>query len=150
MSEVLLRYGMIPPAALRGNTRLHAKAKAWSVKQWRESGYAHALEFMQRHPETTYPLQGRLVLYVYVASQWRIDGDNLWAGCKPIIDGLQDAGLIENDRQIGHWGLDVRKVERRDDWYDTNDGDMWIHLRVDEDQEAVGPNVWVRGPVLQE
>ncbi len=30
----------------------------------------------------------------------RLDDDNLWRGLKPYLDGLQDAGLVANDRQF--------------------------------------------------
>lgn len=38
-----------------------------------------------------------ITIHSHVARARRLDSDNLWGGCKPLIDAMRDAGLIRND-----------------------------------------------------
>jgi hypothetical protein len=39
----------------------------------------------------------QITVHSHGARVRRLDPDNLWGGCKPLIDAMRDVGLIKND-----------------------------------------------------
>ena len=88
----MLRFDLpwLPPAEVRGNSRAHWAKKHRASKRLRESGYAHALEAGHE------PFQRACVRFEF--RHWRsVDLDNLSIGMKGFLDGLVDAGVVEDD-----------------------------------------------------
>ena len=97
----------VPPEQVRGNSRAHWRTKARRVQEMRESGLAHGLEVISASGDTMWPLRGNLSLSVKATVKRWMDGDNLLIGYKGFIDGLADAGVLMDDKQISFWGINV-------------------------------------------
>ena len=98
MAEYTFTYlDGIPPLELRGNHKGHWAIKAGKAKRWRAIGKATAADKVERRRET---LQGEVRLSVLYWHSRRIDLDNFLISLKPFIDGLVDAGVLEDDVQI--------------------------------------------------
>ena len=83
-----IELGYIPPASVRGNSRAHHMVKWRDNRKMRESGFWHAslMDIGQvKHLTLTFDWH-----------HWRkIDLDNL--SMKGFVDGIVDAGVVEND-----------------------------------------------------
>ena len=105
----------IPPDPVRGNSRSHYYPKARRVKQMRESGLVHGREAINTSEAAGWPLSGNLsaTYYVTLKHDW-VDFDNLAIGFKGFIDGLADAGIIIDDKQVvqGHIYIEMGDDER--------------------------------------
>ena len=104
-----LRFDLpwLPPAEVRGNSRAHWAKKHRASKRLRESGYAHALESGHE------PFQRACVRFEF--RHWRsVDLDNLSIGMKGFLDGLVDAGLIQDDSGdlLQHEGATLERVAK--------------------------------------
>ena len=87
----------IPPASLRGNSRAgHWGQRNADRKAWRELGWAIGKEKLSEYD----PLSTPVAVSLRVWMRRRIDLDNLLIGYKPLWDGLEDSGLLANDRLI--------------------------------------------------
>ena len=104
----------VPPEQVRGNSRAHWRTKARRVQEMRESGLAHGLEVINVSEGAAWPLRGNLSVTYYVTLKRWIDYDNLAIAFKGFIDGLSDAGVIIDDKQVvqGHIYIEMGKVER--------------------------------------
>lgn len=80
------------PNGSRGNHFGHAR---W-VKEWRSA--AKTAAWMHRMPALE---RVRISSTVYRRAIGKADEDNDRARCKPLVDGLRDAGVISNDTR-GH------------------------------------------------
>jgi crossover junction endodeoxyribonuclease RusA len=95
----------IPPAATRPNARGHWAKKAKAVKQQREDAAVGARlalidgGYKAPHWERA---TVEVTLYRSASNARRSDSDNIIAWCKALYDGLQDAGVILNDRGLTH------------------------------------------------
>ena len=91
--------GWLPPATVRGNTRKHGFERAGKVAEIRASGYAHGLEWLVNGG---LPLGAPYAAEVraFIKGRRRIDADNLLMGYKAFWDGLEDANVIGNDKDI--------------------------------------------------
>lgn len=66
--------------------------------------------------KTQYPLQGPIeghLLYITTAMRG-YDTDNLIAWIKAGVDGIADAGIVANDKDIVSWSAEVVKGNRRE------------------------------------
>lgn len=87
-----------PPDALSPNARVHRMVKARAVKEYRAHAWAQVRTlgippcFDWARVQTTY----------YAATNRGRDGDNFLATMKPAFDGIADAGVVGNDRQMVH------------------------------------------------
>jgi hypothetical protein len=98
--EIFLE-GMVPPSANR-YLRMH-----WAVKKKLRHGYSWAISMalldqlkgqLDRFWRQPLPkMRVQVTVHSGGASVRRLDADNLWGGCKPLIDAMRDAGLIRND-----------------------------------------------------
>ncbi len=106
MNEVWLPW---PDKALSPNSRVHWAVKAAAVKEYRELGYALALQAGMRRD---WP-EGPLWVWAtgFPADRRRRDSDNLFASMKGCVDGIAQAMGVDDSRfRIACWiGTEVRK-----------------------------------------
>lgn len=84
----------LPPGEMSGHAKGHWRAKATPTKQMRRDAHVEALH--QTQGQVKYA-KATVSLAFFLGSNRRRDILNLANGCKPIIDGLVDAGLIPDD-----------------------------------------------------
>ena len=101
----------LPPQRISGNKRGSWKATAGDIAQRREDAMFTGLEYKQNHPGQAFPLKGDLALRYTFFAKTKRDWVNLAFGMKPFEDGLQDAGLFEDDYQIQRAEVVRRKGE---------------------------------------
>lgn len=103
----------LPPQELRPNARVHWAKKARKVKEYRSRAKWAALRIMQRdfgdlafgdpngdrcHP---FPIEQPTVRVTMLNRTARkMDQDNLIASMKSAMDGLTDAGVWNDDREV--------------------------------------------------
>ena len=114
MSAITIRLDW-PPRELSPNFR----AKHWSIparakREYRKACWADARK--AKDFSTTYPLTGPLEAHVtfLTNTEQRMDLDNLIASLKAGLDGVADAGVIDNDKDIVSWSSEVVKCLRRE------------------------------------
>lgn len=81
----------LPPKECSPNARCHWAQKARAVKKARAMAATIAKAAMIGEPFK------RASLHMHFYNARRTDNDNAIAACKPLLDGLQDAGVIDND-----------------------------------------------------
>ena len=86
----------IPHKALSPNARCHYMTKAAQVKRARAWAWAKA-----GHVTTRWTNAISTVVW-YTQTKRRPDADNALAMLKPTFDGLTDAGVLANDRDLAH------------------------------------------------
>lgn len=103
----------IPSRVLSPNGRFHWGAKQRATKKARE--YAHYVTLAAftnvESASLRWPEASVSVRVVRRDKRGRMDDQNLIASLKAYIDGVCDAGLIENDRGL-RWGAVTWEVER--------------------------------------
>jgi len=88
----------LPPKEVRNNWRGHWAKKAAAVKQYRFHAHMRALEAMG-HREANWK-KAKVHITAYFPTARHLDPTNLIDALKPAFDGLQDAGVIENDKNL--------------------------------------------------
>ena len=107
----------LPPAELHPNTRLNWRKKASAARKYRADVKLLAQVAIMRHlPEgVTLPLKDATV---FVSFSWpdkrRRDEDGAMASLKAAFDGLQDAGVVENDRDLHPLFASAGVVKRKE------------------------------------
>lgn len=93
----------IPHKALSPNARCHYMTKAAQVKRARSTARVLAFTPQLKH-ETNALLWSNAISTVvwYTKTKRRPDADNALAMLKPTFDGLADAGVLANDRNLAH------------------------------------------------
>lgn len=95
MIEVAIAGIPTPP---NENRRLHWSKRAAGEKQWRETAHLSALVAVRASGlADSLPIVRAELEYVFLLTAARGDLDNLVAACKPLVDGLRDAGVIVDD-----------------------------------------------------
>lgn len=92
----------LPPPETSPNARSHWRAKAEAIRIYRDHAAGQAIINMRLLGEPDWlPLkQARIrITYFHKTVRFR-DPDNILASLKPAIDGLQDAGLLADDRDV--------------------------------------------------
>ena len=95
-----------PPRVIHPNGRTRKHKWRWRVvRDFR--ALVHSLAYCQiqehfRGQPPMWPAATAQVTIYYGRGQRRQDDDNLIAWLKPAFDGLQDAGVIANDRHLTH------------------------------------------------
>lgn len=112
MSAITIRLDW-PYEELSPNYRGH-----WRKVANAKHVYRHACKVLARAAmdcKTEYPLQAPLRGHLqYVTTAMRgYDSDNLVAWMKAGVDGVADAGIVVNDRDIKDWTTDVVKGPSR-------------------------------------
>ena len=95
--SLTLQFDQMPPAALSPNSRLHFRRKAKIVKEWRELTHLTTMVAIQRQR-----IRGKWERAIWSPiftwpDRRRRDEDNACSRCKPLLDGIVDAGLIPDD-----------------------------------------------------
>lgn len=88
----------LPSRELSPNARIHWAKKARAVKKHRADALVAAVANGQR-PKWK---QARAATIFYVKDKRRRDADNALASCKPIFDGIVDAGVLADDAGLSH------------------------------------------------
>lgn len=92
----------LPPKQLKPNGRYHYMAKHRATSQYREWAYLAAQSAIAHNR----PFVGIRKPTARVTAYWRttrkMDGDNLLATMKAAFDGLTDAGIWTDDREVTH------------------------------------------------
>jgi Holliday junction resolvase RusA-like endonuclease len=89
----------LPPKELSPNARTHWAKKANAVKSARREAYIRARNVVI-HP----PLWSAASVQIrwFTRTATRPDADNALASCKPIFDGLTDARIFSDDKDLAH------------------------------------------------
>ena len=85
----------IPESVLRGNSKARRNVYAKAAMPIRNWAYNLAYNY-----HNDWPLHSPLVIYIGAGVQRIIDVDNLLRGYKQFVDGLEDGGVLFNDRDI--------------------------------------------------
>ena len=96
----------IPPHELRNNARCHWAKKAKAVKAYRYMAHMRAYMAMtvERGAGRGFLWQkANVQIIAYFPTARHLDPTNLLDALKSAFDGLQDAGVIENDKNL--WPL---------------------------------------------
>ena len=104
-----IRIEAVPPS-LNKYLRMH-----WAVKKrLRHEFWLLLAERTNIDNRMSGPEKMRVQINVHSkgATARRLDSENLWGGCKPLIDAMRDVGLIRNDSP--RW-LDLGVCEKRED-----------------------------------
>lgn len=99
-----------PPDALTPNARVHRFARARAVSAYRlEAGWSATATLRALRIERPQWKRARVNVLAYLGPRRRMpDPDNLLASLKAAIDGLQDAGIVADDR-----GLELGEIVNR-------------------------------------
>ena len=100
----------LPPASVRGNSRVNWRTKARAVRALRETGAARGMAWRGLNATLRPPY----IMSVRFRMRRRVDLDNLAIGLKGLIDGLQEAGVITDDKEIRElhvYGAHIRKPD---------------------------------------
>lgn len=89
----------IPPLAVRPNSRTHWRVKAKHTKACRALSNALCKEALAGRRS---PMWGKAVMHVEARFKtWKsMDPGNLMASLKAYEDGIQDAGIVSNDKGL--------------------------------------------------
>ena len=100
----------IPQAELRGNSRVSWQERSSLFAEIVGLGVIEARHYMNFTSQgVEWPMEGPLQIHIVASNPRAIDGDNLLYGYKAFIDGLAQAGLIKDDREITRWAIEVKK-----------------------------------------
>ena len=106
----------LPPGALAPNRRPHWRQKAHAIGQYRGAARIVALSKMNacvRIPAgSEFPWSNASARVVWNHSGQQPDRDNALASLKAAFDGIADAGVIANDRELVHLPMTMIKVDR--------------------------------------
>jgi crossover junction endodeoxyribonuclease RusA len=100
----------LPPKELSPNSRCHYMAKANKKKAYREYACAAVLEAGgggQRWPAA------KVAITYYHKTKRHKDRDNIIAEMKAAIDGIEDSGLVDNDRDLTYLPV-VRRTDKNE------------------------------------
>lgn len=88
----------LPPKEVRNNARVHWARKAGAVKQYR---FLTRFRAMTAMGETKLAWKkAKVHITAYFPTARHLDPTNLIDALKPAFDGLEDAGVIENDKNL--------------------------------------------------
>lgn len=100
---------------LHAHAKGHWRQKADATASARKDAHLTALDMLNR--KQAEKIKGRSVIeyYFFVPDLIRRDAANMVQGCKPYVDGIVDAGLIEGDHwaKLVHGGVAVELDRER-------------------------------------
>jgi len=89
----------LPPKEVRNNWRGHWAKKAAAVKWYRKTTNLHAV-YQLAAVDRKFWKKAKVHITAYFPTARHLDPTNLIDALKPAFDGLQDAGVIENDKNL--------------------------------------------------
>lgn len=92
----------LPPKELSPNSRSFWRVKRLAVKSYREHAKEESMIAAYHSCLSEAFREVKIQAAFYRKRNVPMDGDNALAMLKPAFDGLQDAGIVTNDRQITH------------------------------------------------
>ncbi len=125
-AEYRVRLDRVPDSCLGANiqrrTSHHRWAPAAQALRW-TAAYA-AREVADRRGDPAFPAPAPVQIDAVIAwprRRHQVDFDNAVHMLKPAVDGITDAGWVENDRQVA--GMTVRQTR-------DSEGNGWVELIV--------------------
>jgi crossover junction endodeoxyribonuclease RusA len=105
----------LPPKALSPNARSHWRTKAAATKNYRLAAKLQTrTEMLRLGYAAMPPLRWATECATFYFSNERgRDGDNLLASLKSAFDGIADAGLLGNDKNLTHAPVQ-QKIDKAD------------------------------------
>jgi crossover junction endodeoxyribonuclease RusA len=97
-----------PPASLSPNGRAHWSERGRDAKWWRTLAKAKT----RMEGQEGWPAASMHIFWLFAGRQ--PDDDNVIARCKPIRDGIADAGLVADDGLIRVEGVTFERVPRKE------------------------------------
>lgn len=97
----------LPDRRLSPNARVHWRTKSAVYKRHRES--ARILSWEQapsRRPSLI--LNARAILVFHWPDRRRRDKDNALASCKAYLDGIADAGIVDDDNRFDDFKIEFK------------------------------------------
>jgi Holliday junction resolvase RusA-like endonuclease len=89
----------LPPKEVRNNWRGHWAKKAQAVRAYRMFTDINAIAAMSGKDKPMWK-KASVKVTAYFPTARHLDPANLIDALKPAFDGLQDAGVIENDKEL--------------------------------------------------
>lgn len=90
----------LPPQQLKPNVRTHWRAKAAKVAEYRATARDEAMAAAYSYDLTEPVTEATVRVYAYWPTARRMDPDNLLATMKAAFDGVTDAGIWHDDRDV--------------------------------------------------
>lgn len=114
MSEITITLP-VPPEQLTGNGRYHRMGKARLTKECREQAKADAQwTLMAKRLKSPMWVRAKVRAVWYLGYRCRqLDQQNAIHGLKAYIDGLQDAGILKDDRGVVWEPVEWQRDRRR-------------------------------------
>lgn len=103
----------LPPPRLSPNARTHWRPKARATRSYRTAAAFYARDAMATAGIRGGWTDAEVQAQFFFPTSHRRDADNLLASLKAAFDGLADAGVVTNDRNLIH--LPVMQSKDRDD-----------------------------------
>jgi crossover junction endodeoxyribonuclease RusA len=103
----------LPPAPLNPNARPHWAAKARAVKNYRNTAWLAAAAALGPGRPAPRWTRARVVIVWYTKTDRHPDRDNALASLKAAFDGLTDAGIITDDKELFHEPIEFRVDAKR-------------------------------------
>jgi len=88
-----------PPHAVKPNARAHWPAKAAAVKRYRRASWAASVAALSGNTPPRWT-KARMQIRAYFKTLQFPDPANFMASLKSAEDGIEDAGIIANDRGL--------------------------------------------------
>lgn len=107
--EALFILNGLPADKLRGNSRATWQVRARYVREARTDACMMGRKYVEDHPDVEFPLTGNIAVNISFQTVRPNDMFNLLHGLKSFFDGLEDAGVIDNDGNIRHAVLSKKK-----------------------------------------
>ena len=89
----------LPPHAVKPNARSHWRVKAKAVKRYRRDAWG-AVVVALKGAQAPMWLKAKAHISAFYPTLQRPDPDNLVSSLKAVFDGLADAGIVANDRDL--------------------------------------------------
>ena len=89
----------VPSRKLSPNARIHWAAKAKITKKARTAAYYACIEVLGKRASPSWG-KSRYLVHAYFKTAAARDADNFMASLKGYIDGIADAGIVTNDRDL--------------------------------------------------
>jgi Holliday junction resolvase RusA-like endonuclease len=113
VSTATIRRVIVPscPAdVLSPNARVHWSARNRAVREYRALAKYAAMQ--DGRPVTVLGPVDISVRVLWPARRRKSDADNALASCKAALDGLVDAGVIGDDRQVQRMSIEQEKLDK--------------------------------------